>query len=244
MLMRVGFVLTMLCGVCSSQRSDASPALDLDLQAKRWIVRRDAFERIAGNPAVYTDPHLISLLIQLRDRENDTSELSKVDLFEDDEYLAYDDQLADLVQKIAVRTKSSAAWRSLVYMRYNSDSITGHWLADHLEAIPFIEDQLHDKYAVRRATAIGMLVNILNDKHSENLMRNNQKRSWITLMRSAARHESTFVRVAALNALAEVGGANELDLLKRIGCCSQPASIRPVAVASASRLENRLSLVH
>lgn len=146
-----------LCLVAHGECRPISPDVRAALNSPRWQVRRDAFERIAGAASGAPCATIRRALIRLRDREDHASEFSPVDLFEDDDYNAYNDQLTRLVQKIAVGTNEPTAWRSLVNMRYNGDSPFGQWLAKQKEALPLLIGQLKSPYSVRRMSAVEVI---------------------------------------------------------------------------------------
>ena len=100
-------------------------------------MRRDTFEQIEGNPKSTSDPKVSKLLVELRDVENIAASGGKTDLFEDDDYVAYDEQLTTAVEHIAVNSNNQSAWKALAYMRYNPDSVTGKWLAHHKQTLPY-----------------------------------------------------------------------------------------------------------
>ncbi|MGC2163261.1 MAG: hypothetical protein WA634_15235 [Silvibacterium sp.] len=134
-----------------------APALRADSQSSRWQVRRDAFERIVGEPAILSCPATRNTLIKLQEREDAASESVSPDLYEDDEYVAYSEALTSQVQKIAIETNSQEAWKSLVSMRYSGDSPYGNWLSLHRGPLPFLIRQLSSRSFARRGTVVEVI---------------------------------------------------------------------------------------
>ena len=150
----VGEVGLMLGMLCQAQPGTVTSQVLKDLRADRWQVRRDAFERLAAVPDGVRQPAVQTLLIQLRERENAATNPvsgSDTDIFEDDDYLAYDEQLTPLVEQIAEKTNNPRAWKALVNSRYNGDFVYGNWIAAHRETLPFLLEQLHSPIGPRDA---------------------------------------------------------------------------------------------
>jgi hypothetical protein len=86
----VGVACLLLGFLCRSQTAAVTPQTIADLHAKRWTVRRNAFERLAAVKDDIDNPRIQKLLIRLREKENVESNMGDIDLYEDDDYLAYE----------------------------------------------------------------------------------------------------------------------------------------------------------
>jgi hypothetical protein len=150
----VGVVALTVGLLCRGQAGIITLQLLQDLKSDRWRVRRDAFEHLAAVKDGVHQPRIQALLIELRELENQESGKPEPDLFENDDYLAYDARLTPLVEEIAETTNNPRAWRALVYMRYNGDSVYGNWIAAHRQCLPYLLEQVHSRYSVRRMYAV------------------------------------------------------------------------------------------
>jgi hypothetical protein len=165
------FALCFTLGIPTyAQREAITTQVKEDIHSNKWQVRRDAFEHISAIHLPQSQAQIQTLLIDLRDVENDASAKSDPDLFEDDEYLAYDDKLTARIQSIAVETSQRKAWDALVNMRFNPDSEYAGWLAQHEAALPSLEELLKSAFVPRRVNAVYIIAEILSrDKQSHHL---------------------------------------------------------------------------
>lgn len=135
-----------------------------DLHSSHWAVRRDAFEQLVARKNFANSPEIRDALINLLETEDIAAqhgEGAERDLYEDDDYVAYTEQLGELVQDIAVSTHDPRAWHALVYGRYNQDSRFGDWLASHREALPELTQLLSNRYDWNRGVACYVIANML-----------------------------------------------------------------------------------
>lgn len=135
--------------------------VELDLRSNQWPVRRDAFERLLAIPGASSAPEIQTALIALREKEDRESNKSDPDLFEDDDYNAYNGQLSEEVQAIAVATHNPRAWRALVDERYNQTSEFADWLASHRETLPELTRFFSSPYIWRRGIACYVVASML-----------------------------------------------------------------------------------
>lgn len=223
MWIRFVALFAMFCSCLSifAQSSKMSSEILENLRSNRWQVRRDAFERIVADPKATSQQETQYQLIRLRCREDRAAEFSSEDLFEDDDYLAYDDQLTTLVQKIALHTNKPKAWRALAYMRYNGDSEYGRWLSQHWQALPFLVEQLKSPHAVRRATAVEVISLRLYysksaERNPEEFVRREEYRYLKNRIRLLARIDVAPVSQSACMGLGTIGDDGDISLLEEI----------------------------
>lgn len=136
----------------------------LDLRSKRWRVRRDAFEHLVAISEAERSPAVTDALIRLRETENEAAQRGdkrERDLYEDDDYVAYDDQMSKQVEAIAVGEDNPRAWRALVHERYNPDSEFGDWLASHKAALPYLSSLFQSPYVWYRGIACYIVADML-----------------------------------------------------------------------------------
>ncbi len=221
-------------GYAMAQHVKVSPHVISGLHAERWQVRRDAFEHLPCHPK---DSQLDSLLIQLRFRENRASEYDPDDLFEDDDYLAYDERLTNCIEQIAVTKNCKDAWRSLVYMRYNGDSATGRWLADHPETLPFLLEQTRSRSSFQRMTAVYVIAAYAAKAKAKKAVSPQKYQSLRQLVRKLAVHDELPVRDAAVEGLGVLGDPADLPLLEQIGANDKDQYVRSFALASAKSIK-------
>lgn len=219
-------VMVALCVAAHGECRSIAPGIQSALNSTRWPVRRDAFERLAANTSSTLCPAERRALIRLQNTENHASEFSPVDLFEDDDYVAYNSQLLALVQKIATTTNSPQAWRALVYARYNGDSPLGQWLAKHRAALPFIAGQLKSRYSARRMAAVEVVsLRLFYSKSakpgSDLYVSPEQYRHLKARIRFLARTDIAPVSDAACMGLGLIGDNDDIPLLQRIATSSR-----------------------
>lgn len=204
-----------------AQSSAVSPEIARGLRSNRWQVRRDAFERVAGRTNATTDAAMQNALVQLMRREDIDSETNATDLYEDDDYVAYHDQLLSLVQKIATTTNDPQAWRALVYDRYSGDSPLGQWLARHKAALPLIVGQLKSRYSVRRMTAVQVVsLRLIYSKSAKpdsgSYVSPRQYRYLKARIRFLAKTDVAPVSQAACMGLGAIGDKGDIPLLEQV----------------------------
>lgn len=139
---------------CAAQPSSITPQVSRDLKSSDWHVRRNAFEHLAAVHDAIHQPQIQQAVVGLLEIENDAVNDPEVDLYEDDDYIAYDEQLTRMAQGIAETTNDSRVWKALVYKRYNADSVFGQWISAHRQTLPFLLEQLKSPYWPRRMYSI------------------------------------------------------------------------------------------
>jgi hypothetical protein len=202
--------------LCQAQHGGITLQLQQDLQANRWQVRRDGFERLIALTSSIDKAQVQSLLIQLRERENAASNRSNPDLLEDDDYLAYDDRLTSCVEEIAINTNNRLAWEALANMRYNPDSITGKWLATHQESLPALEDLLHSPYFPRRANAVYGISLMLADSKKNKPFTPSKYKELKSSIRKSASDDQWMVRYNAVKGLGLIGDSEDIPFLETL----------------------------
>jgi hypothetical protein len=232
-----GWTLLILCELCQAQRAMIPSVVHHDLDDGRWQVRRNAFEMVAANPLVTTDPLLGSLLIQLRMRENSESEKPVPDLYEDDDYVAYDEELTNLVEQIAINGNSPRAWKALVWMRYNPDSQTGRWLSEHKEALPYILELVRSSSSARRMNAGYLLALILSNSKSNLNLRPAKYQSLKAIIRSLALKDDPPVQQFASRGLALIGDCEDIPILERVAVRAKDPFTRGFALDAAKQIQ-------
>lgn len=216
--------LSLLFAVCLTGTKMFSTAVDSNLNSPIWQVRRDAFERLAGSPMVLSDHVLQRELVHLRNVENLQAETSSSDLGEDEDYLAYSDQLTEIIKKIAVATNSPSAWRSLVYAPYNSQSEMGIWLANQRPAFPFIVEQTRSKISAERMVSVYLLAMVLRRSKSDHSLSPAQYHALKRKIRYLVKNDIPPVRQSAIQGLGIIGDSEDAPLLETL----DSAQINPV----------------
>lgn len=232
----VGVVSLFLGSSCQVRAGTITPQTIADLNANRWTVRRNAFEQVAAAKDGIDNPKIRNLLINLREKENLESNRNSVNLFEDDDYLAYDEELTPLIQKIAEETHDPRAWKSLVYGRYNGDSVFGNWIASHRETLPFLLKQLESPYAVRRATAAYVVANMLAKAKSVKHFQAAEYRRLKQRLRSAAATGHPAVRQSAMKGLALTKDSEDAPFLEKLAKTATDPDTRQYALAAAKQI--------
>ena len=235
-----GFLCLTLSILCQAQIGPIKQQTLRDLNADWWPVRRNAFEHLAAVPDGVNQPDVQSLLIQLRDREDKAANAADPapDLFEDDDYLAYDEQLTAMVQQVALKTENPAAWRALVYMRYNGDSVYGNWLASHRESLPFLMQQLKSPYAPQRMNAVYVIANMLAKSKVNSLFPPSQYQSIKRQIRAMAMRGNPAVRQSAMQGLGLTKDAEDAAFLETLAAeCKEPYT-RKFALDAAQEIRN------
>jgi hypothetical protein len=208
------FLIAFAGSLARAQQVPIPPTLAKDLNSPAWPVRRDAFETLIADPHALDNPAVREAIIRLREKENTESGKAEPDLFEDDDYLAYDEQLGPYIKKVAQTTHSPRAWSALVHERYNSDSPFGRWLATQREALPALTDLLDSRYISYRADAcyviLAMLANAkINDPFPAAVYRRYKDRiRWHIL------HDNIIVVFDGIEGLALTKDADDIPLLK------------------------------
>lgn len=212
----VGVMVFSVGLLCRGQAGLITPQFLQDLKSDRWQVRRDAFEQLAAVKDVVRQPQTQALLIDLRERENHESEKPDPDLFEDDDYLAYDEQLTPLVEQIAETTNNSRAWKALVYMRYNGDSVTGNWIAAHPQCLPYLLEQVHSKNSVQRMYSVYVIASMLaKAKASSHPFPTSQYNSLKVVIHNLALNDIDPVSFSAAQGLALTHDSGDADVVER-----------------------------
>jgi hypothetical protein len=223
--------------VCLAVTKVPSEAIDPGLSSPIWQVRRDAFERIAGKSTLLSSQILQRELVHLREFETIQVEKSSDDLFEDDDYVAYDDQLTELTQKIAVSSNSPAAWRSLVYTHYNPDSELGMWLADQKPAFPFIMEQTRSKFSARRMVSVYLLALILFRSKSDHSLTDAQYATFKKKIRYLIENDIAPVRQSAIVGLGRIGDSEDKALLEKMQRTGEDSFTRKVAHEALEKIQ-------
>ncbi len=208
-----------------------------DLKSGRWQVRRDAFERLQAVKDGIDRPGVQRLLIQLRQREDQESEKADPDLYEDDNYLAYDEELTPLVQKIAVGTNNSRAWRALVYMRYNGDSEYGRWIASHRQCLPFLLEQVRGRSPVRRMYAVYVIASMLAESKSRKPFTKARYKSLKAIIRRLAGSDNDVaVRFSAVQGLGLVDDPEDTEFVFQISEGFSDPHLKALALDIAQKM--------
>jgi hypothetical protein len=225
--------------LCPGQAGLITPQLLQDLKSDRWQIRRDAFEHLAASKDGVHQPRIQALLIQLRERENQESEKESPDLFEDDDYLSYDDQLTPLVQEIAETTDDPRAWRALVYMRYNGDSVFGNWIAAHQQCLPFLLEQIHSRYSVRRMYAVYVIASMLaKAKASSHPFPPTQYKALKALIRRLATFDVDPVRFSAVEGLGLTHDPEDAEFIERLSARFTDPGTKEIALKIAQQIRD------
>jgi hypothetical protein len=231
-----GLILLLFCELCEAQASLVTPLVLHELADARWRVRRNAFEVVAANPRVTAEASLERLLIQLRIRENIECEKATPDLFEDEDYVAYDEELTNLVEQIAIYGNSPRTWKALVWMRYNPDSQTGKWLAEHSQTLPYIRGLVKSPNPVRRMNAAYLLALILQNSKEDLYFRQGKYRSLKTIIRSLALGDEPLVQQFATKGLGLIGDSDDIPFLKSLSLSAQDPYTGKFAADAARRI--------
>lgn len=200
-----------------SQHGVVTPQLMKDLQASRWQVRQNAFERLlATSNFSIEQPQIRTLLVQLRETENAAASKSEPDLFEDDDYLAYDEKLTSLVQSIVLETHERRAWDALVHMRYNPESEYGKWFGTHQEALASLEELLHSPYEARRINAVYSISEILARSKTSHSLSSAEYRRLKRLVLWHAEHDVAMVSNYAIVGIGLTCDSEDLPFLEHL----------------------------
>jgi hypothetical protein len=224
--------------LCQGQAGVITPQLLEDLKSDQWEVRRDAFEHLAAVKDGTRQPRVQALLIQLRERENRESEKAEPDLFEDDNYLAYDDQLTPLVQRIAVTTDNPRAWRALVYMRYSGDSVYGNWIAAHRQCLPYLLEQVHSKYSPRRMYSVYVIASMLAKAKATNPFSPAQYKSLKAIIRHLALTDIDPVAYSAAEGLGLTHDPGDAEFVERASARLSDAPSRTFVAQIAQQIRD------
>lgn len=238
----IGVTVLVMCLITEAQTRRVTPTLQDDLNNKGWQVRRDAFERVAGIPNVTNDPLYRQLLIRLRNEEDVQAEKGEPDLFEDDNYLAYDEELTDLVEKIAVATNDRGAWRSLVNMRYNPDSETGHWLAKHRQTLPYIIEHSRSVSFVRRMNAVYLLALVLSAAKEDGSLVPRQYKYIKQIICRLAVNDVAPVQQFAIRGLGVIDDKEDIPLLERLSAVGNSPESRQFALDALAQIRKANAL--
>jgi prophage maintenance system killer protein len=225
--------------LCQGLAGLITPQVLEDLKSDRWQVRRDAFEHLAAVKDGPRQPRIQALLIELRERENQESEKEAPDLFENDDYLAYDAQLTPLVEQIAETTNNTRAWRALVYMRYNGDSATGNWIAAHRQCLPYLLEQIHSRYSVRRMNAVYVIASMLaKAKASNHPFPPAQYNSLKAMVRRLALNDIDFVAFSAAEGLALTHDTGDAEAVERVSARLADPHARQIIAKIAQQIRD------
>jgi hypothetical protein len=197
-----------------AQREVSDKQIDADIHSDRWQVRRNAFELVDAVPDVLARPDARHRLVELREIEDRAASQSNPDLFEDDDYLAYDDKLTALVQEIAVQTHQRRAWDALVNMRFNPDSDYANWMAQHQEALPSVEMLLTSLFVPRRVNAVYIMSEILaSAKKAHQSVAGPEYERLKDLIKNHASHDDPSVSGFAIQGLGLIGDREDIPFL-------------------------------
>jgi hypothetical protein len=149
-------------------------------------------------------------------KENVEANKESPDLFEDDDYLAYSDQLTEQVQRIAERDNDPAAWRALVYSRYNGDSVFGNWIAAHRQCLPYLLEQLHSHYEVRRMYSVYVLASMLAKSKTSDPFPTAKYQALKGDIRRLAMQDAVAVRFSAVQGLGLIKDPEDADFISKL----------------------------
>lgn len=224
---------------CQAQAGLITPQVLQDLRSDRWQVRRDAFEHLVAVKNGVQEPRVQALLIELREREDRESEKESPDLFEDDDYLAYDAHLTPLVEEIADKTDNPRAWKALVYARYNGDSVYGNWIAAHRQCLPFLLEQVHSRYSPRRMYAVYVIASMLaKAKATANPFPEKQYRELKTLIRRLATKDIDPVSYSAIEGLGLTDDPEDAEFVERLSARFMDPHQRELTLGVARRIRD------
>jgi hypothetical protein len=226
--------------------SPLPPNLLRNLHSNRWVVRRDAFEQVvAMQKKAANDPAIRNSLIALLDKEDEEAELgegAERDLFEDDDYVAYTDQLIGDVQNIAVQTHDQRAWHALVNQRYNQDSRFGNWLAEHREALPQLTQLLHSRHDWQRGVACYVIANMLAKGKAADPFPSSEYKHYKGLIRWHIWHDPPgFVSGFGIRGLGLTKDPEDIPFLEAFASRSRNGYYKKLALQTEQSIQNATS---
>jgi hypothetical protein len=183
------------------------------------------------------DTKLDKEFIQLRKREDIESDRETPDLFEDDDYLAYDERLTQVVESLAEATNDPDAWRSLVDMRYNPDSQTGKWLASHCVVLPYVVALTKSRYDARRMIVIYVLAGLLKNCKGTGSVTPSRYKELKTVIRWHASHDSIPVSTSAIQGLGVTNDKEDASFLRELSEQIPDAFRKKLAITTAQQIE-------
>jgi uncharacterized protein YoaH (UPF0181 family) len=234
----IGVMALAVSLLCRAQAGPITPQVLQDLRADRWQVRRDAFEHIAAVKDGVRQSRVQALLIQLREREDRESEKAEPDLFEDDDYLAYDDQLTSLVQEIAETTDNPRAWRALVYMRFSGDSEYGNWIAAHRQCLPYLLEQVRGRSSVRRMYSVYVIASMLAKAKATNPFPPEQYKSLKAIIRHLGLNDIDPVAFSAAKGLALTHDQGDAEVVDRVSARLEDPLAREMIAKVAQQIRD------
>jgi hypothetical protein len=236
----IGVVALAVGLLCQAHAGLITPQLLEDLKSDRWQVRRDAFEHLAAKHGVH-QPSVQALLIQLRELENRESEKPEPDLDEDDDYLAYDEQLTPLVEEIAETTNNHRAWRALAFMRYSGDSVYGNWIAAHRQCLPYLLEQVHSKNSVRRMYAVYVIASMLAKAKATDPFPPAQYKSLKAMIRRLGLNDIDPVAFSAAKGLALTHDPGDGEVVERVSARLADPHARQIIAKVAQQIRDASS---
>lgn len=220
------------------RQSSLTPQNNIDLHDTRWEIRRDAYERLMALPGAPLLPPVQEPLIKLRLLENSASDKSTPDLFEDDNYLAYDAQLTKSVQEIAVHTNNHLAWKSLVEMRYNGDSEYGRWLASHRQSLVFLERQLQSPLSPQRMSAVYVIALLLKCNHGKSWLSPAKSQQLVRQIQSHVTHDIPPVQYSAIEGLRLIDDLRDVRFLEAFIKTTDDETLKSLAAKTILAIRN------
>jgi HEAT repeat protein len=233
--------LSMLGQISSAQQGEITAQVIKDLQASRWQVRQNAFERIVAIPDAVDHPESRALLIQLREREDVEAGKEPPDLFEDDDYLAYDERLTSVVQEIAIKFHDRRAWDALVRERYNPDSEYGRWLAGHQEALLSLEALLDSRYVPLRADAVYDIALMLANSKITKPLSIEKYTSLNNRIHTMAAHDEPIVRYNAIKGIGLMNHPEDVAFLEKLASTASDELVEKTALEAAQTIREQVA---
>jgi HEAT repeat protein len=230
--------ITLVSVPALGRQSSLTPQDHMDLHDARWEVRRDAYEHLMALPGAPLLPPVQESLLKLRQLENIASNKSTPDLFEDDDYLAYDEQLTKSVQEIAVQTNNHLAWKSLVEMRYNGDSEQGKWLASHRQSLMPLKQLLRSPHSPRRKNAVYAIALLLKYNHGKSWPSPAKYRQLVQQIRSHVTKDIPPVQYSAIEGLGLIDDPRDVPFLEAFIKTTDDETLKSLAAKTIVAIRN------
>jgi hypothetical protein len=234
-----------LCGIAPAEAQSSALPLRLlqNLHSGRWAVRHDAFEQlVAMQKTAPNDPEIREALIALLNEEDlaaQRGEAGEPDLFEDDDYVAYTDELIEAVQNIAVQTHDPEAWHALVYERYNQTSEVGEFLAAHREALPELTELLNSRYDWYCGVAAYVIADMLAKSKSGDPIAASVYHHYKKLIRWHIWHDPPgFVTGFGIQGLGQTKDPEDISFLEAVAARSHDEYDKQLALRTARDIRN------
>lgn len=241
-VLSVGIVLALVFSAYLSSAEDrVSPVLHRRLQSEDWRLRRAAFFQLKQDKSEEARKELIDLL-----RREDAIARNGPDVEKTygEAYLYYKDgELTEIVQQNFEQFHDKAALEVLLEGAYNPDSVFARWLGEQgPDVLPYTRRMLASDNYFSREKGIAVAAHLLSAAQSSKVsLSSDQAKQAHDQLVEATTHPDFNTRLAAVEYLGRVGGANDIPLLKRLSL-SDPgfekhSSSYPVRIAAVKALE-------